>query len=147
MYIYKTIKISAPTWNEEFELPDISCFVSDVQDYFDYIIKRHQIATNNDSIRKYVNEIEKRITFKIKTGQHLERLTSKAMNLLRNTKSKIIKNENGENVSHLEVTEVVLINCNIVNNDCQQDSIVLYTFVLNKLFGELFDISSKNFIF
>ena len=68
MYIYKTIKISAPTWNEEFELPDISCFVSDVQDYFDYIIKRHQIATNNDSIRKYVNEIEKRITFKIKTG-------------------------------------------------------------------------------
>ena len=69
------------------------------------------------------------------------------MNLLRNTKSKIIENENGENVSHLEVTEVVLINCNIVNNDCQQDSIVLYTFVLNKLFGELFDISSKNFIF
>ena len=69
------------------------------------------------------------------------------MNLLRNTKSKIIENENGENVSHLEVTEVVLINCNIVNNDCQQDSIVLYTFVLNKLFGELFHISSKNFIF
>ena len=69
------------------------------------------------------------------------------MNILRNTKSKIIKNENGENVSHLEVTEVVLINCNIVNNDCQQDSIVLYTFVLNKLFGQLFNISPKNFIF
>ena len=69
------------------------------------------------------------------------------MKLLGSTKSKITKDENGENVPHLEITEVVLIHCNIVNNNYQQDSRVLYTFVPNKSFGQLLDISSKNFIF
>ena len=67
--------------------------------------------------------------------------------LIASTKSKITKNENGENVSHLEITEVVLIHCNIVNNSYQQDSRVLYTFVPNKSFGQLLNISPKNFIF
>ena len=62
-------------------------------------------------------------------------------------KSKITKDENNGNVPHLEITEVVLIHCNIVNNDYQQDSRVLYTFVPNKSFGQLLDISPKNFIF
>ena len=69
------------------------------------------------------------------------------MKLLGSTKSKITKDENGENVPHLEITEVVLVHCNIVNNDYQQDSRVLYTFVPNKSFGQLLDISPKNFIF
>ena len=69
------------------------------------------------------------------------------MKLLGSTKSKITKDENGENRSHLEITEVVLIHCNIVNNNYQQDSIVLYTFVPKKLFGQLLDISPENFIF
>ena len=69
------------------------------------------------------------------------------MKLLGSTKNKITENENGENVLHLEITEVVLIHCNIVNNDYQQDSRVLYTFVPNKSFGQLLDISPKNFIF
>ena len=69
------------------------------------------------------------------------------MKLLGSTKSKITKNENSENVSHLEITEVVLIHCNMVNNDYQQDSRVLYTHVPNKSFGQLLDISPKNFIF
>ena len=69
------------------------------------------------------------------------------MKLLGSTKSKITKDENGDNVPHLEITEVVLIHCNIVNNDYQQDSRVLYTFVPNKSFGQLLDISPKNFIF
>ena len=69
------------------------------------------------------------------------------MKLLGSTKSKITKDENGENRSHLEITEVVLIHCNIVNNNYQQDSIVLYTFVSKKLFGQLLDISPENFIF
>ena len=56
------------------------------------------------------------------------------MNLLGSTKSKITKNGNGENVSHLEITEVIFVHCNIVNNDYQQDSGVLYTFVPNKSF-------------
>ena len=69
------------------------------------------------------------------------------MTLLGSTKNKITKDENGENVPHLEITEVVLVHCNIVNNDYQQDSRVLYTFVPNKSFGQLLDISPKNFIF
>ena len=69
------------------------------------------------------------------------------MKLLENIKSKITKDENGENVSHLEITEVVLIHCNIVNNNYQQDLRVLYTSVHNKSFGQLLDISPKNFIF
>ena len=69
------------------------------------------------------------------------------MKLLESTKSKITKNENGENVPHLEITKIVLVNCNIVNNDYQLDSRVLYTFVSNKSFAQLPDISPKKFIF
>ena len=69
------------------------------------------------------------------------------MKLLGSTKSKIIKDEYGENAPHLVITEVVLIHSNIVNNDNQQDSRVLYTFIPNKSFGQLLDISTKKFIF
>ena len=69
------------------------------------------------------------------------------MKLLGSTKSKITKDENGENLPHSEITEVILVHCNIVNNDYQHDLQVLYTFVPNKSFGHLFDISPKNFIF
>ena len=69
------------------------------------------------------------------------------MKLLGSTKRKINKDKNGENVPHLEITEVALIHCNIVNNYYQQDSRVLHTFVPNKSFGQLLDISPKNFIF
>ena len=68
------------------------------------------------------------------------------MKLLGSTKSKITKYKNGENVSYLEITELVLIHCNVVNNSYLQDSRVLYTFVPNKSFGQLLDISPKNFI-
>ena len=69
------------------------------------------------------------------------------MKLLGSTKSKIAKNETGENVPNLEITEVVLVNCNIVKDDYQQNSRVLHTFISNKSFGQLLDISPKNFIF
>ena len=65
------------------------------------------------------------------------------MNLFRNTKSKITKDENGQNMSHLEIAEVILVNCNTVSNDYQQDSRVLYIFVPNKSFVHLLDISHK----
>ena len=67
--------------------------------------------------------------------------------LLGRTKSKITKDKNDENVPHLEITEVILVHYNIVSNDYQQDSRVLYTFVPNKSFGQLLDISLKNLIF
>ena len=69
------------------------------------------------------------------------------MKLLGSTKNKITEDKNGENVPHLEITEVVLVHCNMVNNDYQQDSHVLYTFVLNKSFGSLLDIFPSNHIF
>ena len=69
------------------------------------------------------------------------------MKLLGSTKSKITKDENDANVAHLEITEVILVHCNIVNNDYQEDSRVLYTFAPNKSFGQLLDISPKNLIF
>ena len=69
------------------------------------------------------------------------------MKLLGNTKSKITKDKNGENVLYLEITEVVLVHCNVVNDNYQQKSRVLYTFVPNKSFGQLLNISPENFIF
>ena len=94
-------KISAPIWNEKFDLPDGSCSVSDIQDYFEYILKRHETATDNPLIRIYINKIENRITFKIKTGYYLDVLTQEIMRFLGSTKSKINKNEKGEIMPHL----------------------------------------------
>ena len=110
-------------------------------------LKKHEIVTDDPSIRGYLNKIENRITFKIKTGYHLELLTLETIKLLKSTKCKITKDENGENMSHLEITETVLLHRKIVNNDYQQDSRVLYKFVSNKSFGQLLDISPKKFTF
>ena len=110
-------------------------------------LKKNREQTDNPSIRIYIDEIENRITFRIKTGYYLELLTSETMKLLGSTKSKITKNENGENVPNLKITEIVLIHCNIVNNNYQQNSRVLYTFVPNKSFAQFLDISPKRFIF
>ena len=140
-------KISAPTWSEEFELPDGSYSVSDIQDYFEYILKKHSERVDNPSIRIYINKIENRITFKIKNGYYLELLTPETMKLLGSKVSKINKNKNSENVPHLEVVEVVLVHCNLVNNDYQQNSRILYTFVPNKAFGSLLEILPPNHFF
>ena len=82
-----------------------------------------------------------------KTGFSMELWITETIKLLGSTKSNITKDENGENVPHLEITEGVLVHCNIVNNNDQQDSRVLYTFVPNKSFGQFLDISPKKFIF
>ena len=85
--------------------------------------------------------------FKIKTGYYLKLLTLETRKLLGSTKIKTVKDKNGENIPYLEITEVVLIHCNVVNNSYQQNSRVLYTFVPNKSFGQLLDISPENFIY
>ena len=103
--------------------------------------------TVNLSIRIYTNKIENRITFKIKRGYYLELLTPETVKLRASTKSKISKDKNNEIVPYLKITEVVLIHCNVVNNSYQQNSRVLYTFVSNKSFNQLSDISPENFIF
>ena len=99
--------------------------------------------SDNPPIRIYVNKIENRITFRLKTRYYLELLTSEAIRLLGRTKSKIYKDKNGENKAHLEITEGVLVHCNNFNNNYQQSSRVMYTFVPNK---SLLDISPKNLI-
>ena len=136
-----------PTWNDKFELPDESYSVLGIQDYFGYILKKAWRKYWYTSIRIYAIKLENRITFKIKTGYYLELLTAGTTKLLGNTKNKTTKDKNGENVPHLEITEVVLVHCNIANNDYQQDSRALYTFIPNKLFGSLLEISPTNHIF
>ena len=140
-------KISAPTWSGEFELPDGSYSISDIQDYFEHILKKHSESVDNPSIEIYVNEFENRVTFKVKNGYYLELLTPGTMKLLGSTESKITEDKNGEIVSHLEIFELVLIHCNIVDNNNQQNSRISYTFVPNKPFGSLLEISPSNYIF
>ena len=146
-YNNSKLKISAPTWSEEFALPDGSHSVSDIQDYFEYILKKHSESVDNPSIRMYINRIENRITFKIKNGYYLELLTPETMKLLGSTESKITKDKDGESVPHLEVAELALVHCNLVNNDYQQDSRILFTFAPNKSFGSLFEISPTSQVF
>ena len=146
-YNNNKFKISAPTWSEEIELPDGSYSVSDIQDYFEYILKKHGESVDNPSIRMYINRIENRITFKIKNKYYLELLTPETIKLLGSTESKITKDKNDENVPHLEVVELVPVHCNLVNNDYQQDSRILFTFVPNKSFGSLLEISPTNQVF
>ena len=82
--------------------------LSNIQDYFEYIFKKHEVKTDNLSIRIYVNKVDNRITFKITTGYYLELLTPETMKLLGSNKVKITKDKNGKNVRHLEITEVIL---------------------------------------
>ena len=99
-YNNNKFKKSAPTWSEEFELPDGSYSISDIQDYFEYILKKHSESVDNPPIRIFVTKIKNRIMFKIKNGYYLELLTQETMKLLASTESKITKDKNGENVPH-----------------------------------------------
>ena len=89
----------------------------------------------------YVNKIEVRITFEIKTRYKF--LTPKTMKLFGSNENKITKDKNDEDVAHLEIKEMVLIHCNIVNDDYQTDSRIFYTFVPNKPFSNLLEVSQQ----
>ena len=104
-YNNNRFKKTALTWNDKFELPDGSCSVSDIQDYFEWILKKHGENTGKPSVKTYVNKIESRVTFKIKDGYSLELLTPEIMNLLGSSKIRITKDKDGENVPHLEIKE------------------------------------------
>ena len=106
--------------------------VSDIQDYLEYILEKYGEDVDETSVQIYVNKIENGITCKIKNGYSLELLTPETIKLLGSTENKITKAKNDENVLHLHITEVVLVYCEIFNNDYQQDSRVLYTFVPSK---------------
>ena len=135
-------KISSPTWNDKFELPDGSCPVSDIQNYFDYIIEKDESATDNPQIKIYVTKIENTITFEVKTGYYLELLIPKTMKLFRSTKNKIMKDKNGENVPYLEINEVIL--STMLINEIQESCIHL--FQMNHLVKDSI-FHQKRFIF
>ena len=155
-YIWKNVKstynnnkfkISAPTWNKTFDLPDGSYNISEIQDFIEYIIKKHETIGENAPKLIYANTINNRIVFKIKSGYKLELLSKEAMKLLGSTSSIIDADKNSENVPKLENVEVVLVHCNLVNNAYQQHSRVLFTFVPTKQYGQLFSISPHSLVF
>ena len=96
-YNNNQFKISAPTWNDKFELPDGSYTVSNTQDYFESILRKHGENTDKPSVQIYVNKVENRVTFKVKDGYSLEFLTPKTMKLLDSIENKITKDKNSEN--------------------------------------------------
>ena len=140
-YNNNKFKISAPTSNDTFDLPDGSYSIADIQDYFEFIIKKHETLTENPPIQIYPNKIKNRIIFKIKTDYKLELLTPETMKLLGSTKKEFDKDKNGENVPKIESVEVALVHCNLVKNDYQHISKVLFIFVPNKEFEQLINIS------
>ena len=141
-YNNNKFKILAPTWNETFDLPDGSYNISEIQDYSEYIIKKHETIGETVPILIFTNTINNRIVFKIKSG-----LSKETMKLLGSTKNIIDSDKNNENVPRLENVEVVLVHCNLVNNSYQQHSRVLFTFVPTKQYGKLISISPRSLVF
>ena len=140
-YNNNKFKISAPTWNETFDLPDGLYNISDIQDYTEYIFKKHETIGENAPILIYANTINNRIVFKIKSGYKLDLLSKETMKLLGSTSSIIDADKNSENVPRLENVKVVLVHCNLVNNSYQQHSRVFFTFLPTKRYGQLISIS------
>ena len=146
-YNNNKFKISAPTWNDTFDLPDGSYNILEIQDYTEYIIKKHESIGETAPILIYANTITNRIVFKIKTGYKLELLSKETMKLVGSTKDTIDADKNSENIPRLKNVEAVLVHCNLVNNSYQQHPRVLFTFVPNKQYGQLVSISPHSLIF
>ena len=107
--------------------------------------KKHEKLTDNPSIKIYSNKTKIRIVLKIKTGYKLKLLTSETMKLLGSTKNVVDKDKNSANIPKLESVEVILVHCNLVKNDYQHASKVLFSFVPNQQFGQLLNISPHTF--
>ena len=105
------------------------------------MFKRYKTKANNPPVQIYVNKIKNRTVFKIKAGCKLKLLSPETMKLLRSAKKVVDQDKDGENVPKLESVEIFLVNWNLVNNNYQQTSKVLFTFVTNKQFGQLINIS------
>ena len=140
-YNNNKFKISAPTWSDTFDLPDGSYCIEDIQDCYEFIIKKQKTLTENPPIEIYPNKIKNRIVFKIKTRYKLELLSPETMKLLGRTIKDVDQNKNEEDVPKLESVEVVLVDCNLVNINYQQASKLLFILVPNKKFGKLINIA------
>ena len=140
-------KISLPTWNEAFDLPDGSYNITAKQNYLENIIKKHETIADTAPILIYASNITNRIVFKIQNGSKLELLSEETMKLLGSTSSIIDADKNSESVPRLENVEVILVHCNLVSNSYQQHSRVLLIFVPNKQYGQLISISPHSLVF
>ena len=103
---------------------DGSYSISDIQDYIEYIIKKHETLPPNPLIHIYINRINNRLELKIKDRYKLELQTPETMKLFGSTKK-------GDNIPSLEAVEAILVQCNLVNKQYQQKSEILYTFMPN----------------
>ena len=122
-------------------MPDGSHSIADIQDYFEFIIKKYETLTENPPVQIYPNKIKNRIVFKINTGYKLELLSSETMKLLGSTKEDVDHDKDGEDVPKWKSVEVFLVHCNLLNNNYQQTTKVLLIFVSNKQFGQLICIA------
>ena len=145
-YNNNKFKVSAPTRNDTFDVPDGSYSIAALQNYFEYIIKKHETINNVSPLLIYVNEIINRIVFKIKSGYKLELLSKETMKLLGSSTDTTDGDKNSELVPKLETVDLILVHCNVVNNSYQQASKVLFTFVPNKKYGQLITISPETLI-
>ena len=145
-YNNNKFKISAPTWNDTFDVSDGSYSIAALQNYFECIIKKHEAIADVSPLLIYVNEINNRIVSKIKSGYKLELLSKEAMKLLGSTSNSIDKDKNSELVPKLKSVHIVLVHCHLVNNSYQLASKVLFTFVSNKKYGQLITVSPHSLI-
>ena len=143
-YNNNKFKIYVPTWNDNFDLLDGSYSTDNIQDYFEYIITKHETLSEDLPNEIYPNKIKNRTVFKIKTGYKLELLTPETMRLLESTKKVVAKDKN-EDVPKLESVEVALVHCNLVKNYYQHSSKVLFSFVPNKQCGSVNKYFTKCF--
>ena len=145
-YNNNKINISAPTWNDTFDVPDGSYSIAALQNYFEYITKKHETIAEVSPVLIYVNEINDRIVFKIKSGYKLELLSKETMRLLGSSSDTIDGDKNSEFVPKLESVDLILVHCNVVNNNYRQASKLLFTFVPNKKYGQLITVSPETLI-
>ena len=121
--------------------------MSDIQDYIEYVIKKHETLTAILPVHIYTIRIDVRLVFKIKDDYKQELQTPETMKLLGSTKESIEKTKNGGKVPSLKVFEVVWVQCNLVDNQYQQKSEVLYTFTPNKSYAYFLSIEPSNLVF
>ena len=107
-YNNNKFKISAPTWNYKFDLPAGSYSISDIKNYFEYVVKKHETMMDNPPVQTYTNKIKNKIVFTITTGYKLDSLSPETMRLLGSTKKDIDQDKHREYVPKLESVEVVL---------------------------------------
>ena len=128
-------------------MPDGSYSVLDIQDYIEYIIKRYETLPAIHPIHVYIDRINNILVFQIKDGYKLEIQWPETMKLFGSTKRLIGQTKNGEKVPSIEVVELVLVQCNLVDNSHQQKFKVIYTFMPNKSYAYLLNVEPSNLVF